>query len=394
MLLTPPTRCPARWPARATLVLAAFSALANTAAAAGAAPKELTRLHALLVIDSNSSIKDDVTVDQHRMEGLLTGGIPPDRLDLTTYAGDRATPENILQYYRNLNTNSSEALLFFFAGHGATDPQQGHYLAMEPSRGKARFLTRTELRQVMQEKQAGLVVILTDCCSNVVPLPPPPPGIPLREPSPKESAEIAPVIRCLLFQQRGVVDITAATNEEAWGDSLEGGVFTRTLARLLQSQVKDLDRDRDGFVTWKEFYPSLEKATHDAFEDWAAAARRGGADVPRTAAQTPRSYRLLPAAALGRESSYAVVSLTNRTQTLVRFRYRWAGEEAWKDDELQPNLATTLFQPLATPSGPPPLLELQPERGARTFKLEARRWDGPGTPGYNCGERYSLRSTP
>jgi hypothetical protein len=379
-------------PARVALLLAALSVLACAAGPAGAAPKELTRLHALLVIDSNSNIKDDVAVDRRRMERLLAGGIPPDRLDLTTYAGDRATPENILQYYRNLKTGPLEVLLFFFAGHGATDPQRGHYLALESSRGKTRFLTRTELRQAMQDKQAGLVVILTDCCSNVVPLPPGEGG-PLREAF-STPAEIAPVIRCLLFQQQGVVDITAATNEEAWGDPREGGVFTRTLARLLQGPVKDLDTDQDGFVTWKEFFPHLDKATHAAFDRWADAARRGGADVPRAAAQAPRSYRLLPDAALDRERCYAVVSLTNHTPTLVRFKYRWAGEEAWKDDELQPNLATTLFQPMAIPGGPPPALELQPEKGSRTYKLDARRWDGPGTPGYSCGERYSIRSTP
>src|SRR5581483_5239802 len=110
----------------------------------------------------------------------------------------------------------------------------------------------------MESKHAGLVILLTDCCSNRYPLPKR-----STQPAPEMSSDsgkgptLSPVLRCLLFQHRGVVDITAATRSAAYGDDLRGGLFTRSLNKTLTRPVTELARSADGFVSWKAAFPRL-----------------------------------------------------------------------------------------------------------------------------------------
>src|SRR5262249_40558594 len=157
------------------------------------------------------------------------------------------TPDKILGYYRALRTNGTETLLFFYAGHGATDDKVGHYLQLQNGRYN---LARHGLRRAMQEKQPGLAVILTDCCSNFHPLrarSAPESGSEGRGEDERGPRETSPVVRNLLFQQRGLVDLTASDNEPSWGDAEQGGIFTRTLAALMTGKPAELDRNKDGF---------------------------------------------------------------------------------------------------------------------------------------------------
>src|SRR5262249_53420883 len=140
-----------------------------------------------------------------------------------------------------------------YAGHGATDPNKGHFLTLD-----AGLLGRSQVRAAMGAKQAGLSILLTDCCSTLANLgpwtgaPPPPP-----EELKKK------LMRDLFLRARGVVDITAATNDSAWGDQLTGGgVFTSALSMLVNNtDWHNLDTDHDGYVSWKEFFPELRSAT-------------------------------------------------------------------------------------------------------------------------------------
>lgn len=372
----------------AGLLVVGFLALVALAAApeANTPARELARLRALLVIDTRSDLRDSVTADRRGMEGLLRAGVPESRLDLTILSDEQATPDNILAYYRNLTCRPSEALLFFYAGHGANDLRHGHYLALQAPRHMDLLLTRAALRQAMQEKGAALVVLLTDCCSNILPMPTAKPtrGKPVEPPT-----DIQPVLRCLFFQQRGVVDITASTNDSSWGDDQHGGIFTRTLARLMAGDLKTLDSDGDGFVTWKEFFPILTRETEGTFVAWATERRTAGETVDQKS-QTPRLFRLLPDAPLEKQKDYAVVSLTNRTKAAVAFRYHWSSDENWTSEVLPAGQTITLFRPLADPEGPLPLLEIV-QGDAAPSRLEARRWTGSSTPGMAAGTRYSIR---
>lgn len=90
MLLT--SRYPGRFP-----MVTATALLTIVAGWAAAAPRqEQTRVRALLVIDTNSSLGDSVTIDRSHVESLLHDGIPKSQYDVTVLQGDRVTRENIL----------------------------------------------------------------------------------------------------------------------------------------------------------------------------------------------------------------------------------------------------------------------------------------------------------
>ena len=71
------------------------------------------------------------------------------------------------------------------------------------------------------------------------------------------------VLRQLFFQQQGVVDINAArVAEYGWGHPELGGTFfTVALARLMNGSVSRLDRNKDNFVEWHEFYAAARAYT-------------------------------------------------------------------------------------------------------------------------------------
>jgi len=212
--------------------------------------QDLTKLRVLAVIDSDSDLKKSVEKDQSTVVTTLCRGIPSKMFDLTVLAGEDATRDNIIDHYRKLRTNKSEALLFYFAGHGATDPEHGHYLAMQ-----AGSMWRSEVRQAMERANAGLVVLLTDCCSNLVPAT-------AKVNFPYYTAEkLNPMYRCLFFQHRGVVDITAASNDAAYCDDSRGGFFTWTFGNSIIQRRENLDDNRDGFLTWSEFFNVVQRDT-------------------------------------------------------------------------------------------------------------------------------------
>ncbi len=183
-------------------------------------PPELRKLHALLAVDTRSGLGESVAVDGEHIANLLRAGIPRDRLDMIMLTGKDLTAARILQFFQEAMVESTDALLFYYAGHGAIDATKGHWMALQHLETKP--LVRDDLKKAMQAKKPGLLVLITDCCSDRVPLPGKKRKI---IPEPGEAKELNPVLRCLFFQHRGVVDITADSDDtQAWGDEHEGGL--------------------------------------------------------------------------------------------------------------------------------------------------------------------------
>ena len=244
-----------------------LSSMAGTAVTAGPAP-ELRKVHALLVIDTLSGLGGSVEMDGERLERLLRDNLPPDRADIRVLTGKDVEADGILTYYRDLKVASDDALFFYYAGHGATDSTKGHFLAFHEL--KVKPLLRADLLQSMQQHRPGLIVIMTDCCSNRFKLP----GKLRRVYEEEGTAKtLQPVLRCLLFQSRGVVDITAASGDVAFGDDHDGGIFTRSFDKLVRTEISILDVDHDGFVSWQEFFPRLQTETEAPL--WAGLCTRG-----------------------------------------------------------------------------------------------------------------------
>jgi hypothetical protein len=234
--------------------LVALAVLAPCGRAAAAAPlhPELKKIHVLVVVDTyDAGAKAlGMLLDQDNVVSFLRRTIPAERLSVTTLEGRAVTRGNILGYYEALEVGPDEGLFFYYSGHGATDRSRGHALTLYNGR---HYLLRADLLASLKAKGAGLVVALTDCCSNYVDLGPERPLA-----APALPSEINPVVSRLFFRQRGVIDITAAElGKSASGDTEVGGFFTASLIELLR-RGDPLD---ETYSSWDAFFPLLKAET-------------------------------------------------------------------------------------------------------------------------------------
>lgn len=349
---------------------------------------ELKKVRFLFVIDSSSDLKDSVSVDKKRMQIVTDRGIPKDQYDLRILEGDQVTPKNILNHFKNLRTDSTECLCFYYAGHGAYDPDRGQFLRFGPD-GKGGTLTLAELKRTMELKRAGKVVLLTDCCSNLVKIAE---NRRRRFLEPYRPAkEIHPVVRSLFFRPGGTVVITAAAvGTSSWGDEQDGGIFTRAFYKTVAQPLEKLDDNHDGLVSWKEFYPKLARETEQTFITWKKDVARGE-KIDQTS-QKPQAIELPDdIVALAGPKTYAVVSIRNDAMQAIAYQHRWVGEEAWKDATLAPQGKAYHEKLLANEKSSLPELEIK--FLDKTRKLGPKTWVGD-TPTFESGRVYFFFGKP
>jgi hypothetical protein len=276
-------------------------------AASGASPafaqkraKELDRIHVLVVVDTaeeNPVFREGGRSDRANWEKLLREGVPADRYTLKVLEGDNLQPNQIVDYFRDLKTGPNEGLVFFYTGHGATfrdrnDRFVQHTILLGCNNAKrtlGRRMPRETVINAMRQKNAGLIVILTDCCADAFKSKAP---ILITAPGPGEPAkEIWPTVRNLFFEHRGIVDITAEEKESALATS-KGGLFTQTLMNLLErnpSYFKPAEKD---FVTWATFAEHLKRDTSRMYKDVVYEPARAKGEPPEQENQVPKVFQV------------------------------------------------------------------------------------------------------
>jgi hypothetical protein len=252
------------WAGAALALLGLCGAPPRTGAQPGGRPaQESTRLRALIVCDTKDPVVGkSVAADAVTFEQLLKDGFAghADRLVIKKFTGADVTVTRILDHLRGLKTGSTETVLFFFAGHGATSRRYGHMLQVQDEKKGAgdldRFLLRSEVRGALLEKQPRLAVLLTDTCSDFVKL-----GTE-RPVQPRPEWE---TMRSLFLVPRGLVDVNSVSEGESATGQEDGGLFVRTLDTLLRRPFAKLDLDRDKFLHWHELLPSLQETTQKQY---------------------------------------------------------------------------------------------------------------------------------
>lgn len=314
--------------------------LAGAVAPVEAAGPAKGKLHALVVFDTECSLKNELKYDIRNFSETLKC-VPKNQLNATVLTGSQVTRAKVLAYFRNLEVGPNDAVLFFYGGHGARTQAGELYFQFESNPNQPFF--RAELRKAMEAKKARLTVILTDCCSNVPRQPDDGPNHELPIPSSKGISDVA---RTLFFESKGIVDITAATNSVAYGDKEQGGLFTRTFCRLVrEGDLKKLDPSGGGRVTWAKFFPVLRKETEQTFKEWKVKTERRRNQTVEATEQKPMYFAL--ASDLGSGSAhtaspsglvlepvtsrlYAVLVVENKSPRAITYRYKWDGEAQWQ----------------------------------------------------------------
>ncbi len=127
---------------------------------------EASRVRVLLLLDTDDRMGATWGLDGDNMKEVMEAAFVKqglkDRFTIDMLVGKNVTSDNVMKYYANLKSDPSEALLFYYSGHGAFHLNRGHFMAL--TRGQ---LYRRELMAAMQKHDPKLVVILTDCCANI-----------------------------------------------------------------------------------------------------------------------------------------------------------------------------------------------------------------------------------
>lgn len=244
-----------------------------------AAQQEGRKVHALLAIDYSND-GDDVkgrlgVAEDERMitellrsmitEGEGTEPIDANRLEIKTIGRNLLDPGMIRSAIASIeDVQATDTIFFYYAGHGGTNREKGHFLATSSG-----DLLRSDLLSTLQQRGARLVVLLTDCCASLVTEPQTFQDI-------TEAKGMGHTMRCLLLQHRGTVDINAATydSQSGFGEKgntlqrtidgktvPEGGLFTWQLHRTIKySAFTDLDQQRLGIVTWGDLIQQVGRA--------------------------------------------------------------------------------------------------------------------------------------
>ncbi len=262
--------------------------------------RELDRIHVLVVIDTaeeTPGFRAGGQADRATWEKLLRDGVPADRYTLKVLEGDNLMPDQIVDYYRDLKTGPNEGLVFFYSGHGATfrdrsDRFVQHTILLGCNNVKrilGRRMPRETIINAMRQKNAGLIVILTDCCADAfkrqepIIVTAPPPGEPARE--------IWPTIRNLFFEHRGLVDITAEEKESALANS-RGGLFTQSLKHLLDREPGYFKPAEKDFVTWTVFAEHLKRDTARMYRELVYEPARARGETPKQENQIPKIFQV------------------------------------------------------------------------------------------------------
>ncbi len=249
-----------------TRVLMTLAAIVLVFAGPTRAAAEASRVRILLVFDT----KGNADLKKRRAQTLakLKAGLKrafrragrQGRYTLDVLAGANLSPEQVLRYYQRLRTGPSETLVFYGNMHGATDPTRGPFFKLGSGR-----LYRADLREALLARRPRLAVLLTDACANFLRDGSPrkgPPAVHLPEPARDPAGRWTNPVRDLFFRHRGVVDVSATRiGLSSWGHPRYGTYFSVAFAELLNRPVARFDRDRNGFVEWREFYRVLDRQT-------------------------------------------------------------------------------------------------------------------------------------
>lgn len=356
-------------------------ALALALLAAPAPAAEVAKLHVLVATDTtDDNLKMSVERDERRVTDLFRSLAPPDRVAITPVSGSLSRGR-LLDEIGKLKVGADDGVVFYYAGHGGKDAKTGRlFLAAgwKPE-GKLDPLFRDEVLRALAAKKPALTVLLTDCCSNPIDLTRKSRGLwqdgDVKDPANVRSgtAYLANM-RQLFLEARGVVDVTASTDDVSWGTVIRGGFFTYSLAKAIDSDTR--------VGSWKELVEKVSRETPNLHADQA---RRGFVPaLPRKEAsyQTPRAYSL----GTPEKLQYAAVTLWTPEAAGMTFRYRWSDGSAWQTITLlkrQPQVVYVL-----APGGKPlPTLEVD-IADAKGARFVAKPFEGAAPPTPADGEWY------
>ena len=281
-------------------------------------------IHALLIIMDGDPVNFKQYQQNERWIRYLLQAIENNgvcELKLTTLRSSSDTkspnPQRILTWVRELTPRSNDVVFIYYCGHGARNRQAlegGTYFNFTGAR-----LYRKELVDTLKTSQtweSRLKILITDTCS-----------VDSSITVPKEvvatSAAVdyraAKAYRQLFVEHSGFLHVTSATEDEySWGDSRNGGWFTNSLVRSINSQPDNMSR----FVGWKEVFADTKKEVNIFLnKHWLTVGNK---------IQHPRHYGELPKRT-NRRTYYSIFPKRNPNDVPNRLSPEARVQKVWVD---------------------------------------------------------------
>ncbi len=235
-----------RYPA----LLLALAALWNPGLADGA------NLHVIIAADTSpqAGLGGDVVVDKKSIKRLFEDHVPAAQLRLQVVKEPLST-QNIVQAVNGLRVTAQEdSIVFYYTGHGAYDEAKGHFFDLAATNQQ---LLRRHLKQALIKHEPRTAVLITDCCAAGAKFK----GNVKAVHVPANPRQISPLLKHLLFDRCGIIDITSSKPGEVSltrGDG-KGSLFTYPF-------VTYLDKNSQKILSWDKIIGDVKATVQSDFD--------------------------------------------------------------------------------------------------------------------------------
>ena len=232
-------------------------------AAAGPAHADRT-IYMAVMCDTNLSGKEGLKKEVAKCGADILSMIEAFRnqgircADPAFISGDEVGLNEVRRRIASFPIDRNDTLIFYYVGHGKS---RGRQHILDASCGE---ITRDEARQALLSAPRvppRLILLVTECCANESARPQeliPMYGLSLDEKVPNKS-----LLENLLLEHSGIVDITSSS----YNQPSVPRMFALSIKFHMESEssFEWYDLDKNGFVTWKEFFPKIIRTTNDLY---------------------------------------------------------------------------------------------------------------------------------
>jgi len=205
-----------------------------------ALPLQAATFHAIVICDTKAKeIRASVEKDLNavRKEAQQTANYIGFNLHEHLYIGNEVT-RKILKIPNSLEVNEEDIILFYFSGHGyrtasKKNNQWPNFYLTKENRG----IDFQHIAQLLDNQKPRLLIIIADCCNNILPDSWAPPLIKTVLPAAEYKAAVSNNYRQLFLENEGTIYLSSsAPGEYSWA-SKQGGIYTLALIHSIQKEV-------------------------------------------------------------------------------------------------------------------------------------------------------------
>lgn len=226
-----------------------FSVVTLCFLAGNISPLEAATLHVIAVGDTSArDLRSSIELDVKKVEAHARASADYAGMDLNfcLLSSGRGLSRQVLRSIRELKTEEDDAIMFYYSGHGyrpsskRETPWPNMFFTAD-----GRGLELDLVCSILQEKQSRLVIVMADCCNNIImdilapPLAQEAPVTP-RDPFLKESN-----YRKLFGEARGLITMASSQpGDVSYSVNSYGSLYTNAFMATFEKLVSAIPTEQ------------------------------------------------------------------------------------------------------------------------------------------------------